>query len=198
MLQALILAGGQSRRMGTDKAHITVSGATQLDRTCALAAQFTDHVFVSVRDLATADSLRRRYSLIADVPDAEGPLAGVLAAFKLDPVADWLVLACDLPRLDAPTLDALTRAAAQDSQSAAIAIGSEVHDGLPEPLCAIWRSSLSDLVHQRVAAQKYCARKCLILGNCSVIPAVSPGALANMNTPADLAELTTALSTGSP
>ncbi|MFK8053193.1 MAG: molybdenum cofactor guanylyltransferase [Woeseiaceae bacterium] len=194
-LKALVLAGGQSRRMGRDKAHVSLSGVTQLDRTCALAKQVTEQVFVSVRNLETADELRRRYALIADVPGAEGPLAGVLAAFESDPQADWLVLACDLPKLDLATLAVLVRSAAEDGQSKALAMGSEVHDGLPEPLCAIWRSTLKGLIQQRVAAQRYCARKCLILGDCRIIPPVSPGALANMNTPEDLAALMVEAST---
>ena len=99
--RALILAGGESRRMGRDKAAIEVGGQPLLSRTAELAARIADSVHVGVRDANDADALRRRYALIEDLPGGHGPLGGIAAALEQDPAADWLVLACDLPHLDA-------------------------------------------------------------------------------------------------
>lgn len=184
-LNAVVLAGGESRRMGEDKAQISLSGQTQLERVCALADDVCDNVFVSVRNFESADALRKRFPLLQDVEDAAGPLAGILAALLHDPTSDWLVLACDLPLLDNATLSALASAAKADRESAAIAIGSEQQTGLPEPLCAVWRANMIELIRARLANDQLCARKCLILSGARIIAPVTAGALDNMNTPED-------------
>ena len=49
------------------------------------------------------DDLSARIRL-ADVPDARGPMAGVLAAMRWAPRATWLVAACDLSDMSADAL----------------------------------------------------------------------------------------------
>jgi len=39
------------------------------------------------------------------VPDAQGPMAGLLAAMRWNPRASWLVAACDLPELSEAALE---------------------------------------------------------------------------------------------
>ena len=181
---ALVLAGGQSRRMGEDKAAIVVDGQPLLARTAALAAPFCDAVHVSVRTAADADALRRRWPLIEDATDGQGPLAGVLAALRARPDADWLVLACDLPRLDHATLEALLEAAASAADAPAIAMASE-RDGTPEPMCAVWRAGMAPRIAARLAEDRRCARRCLIDAGVPTVTPVTAGALANMNVPED-------------
>ena len=101
----LVLAGGESRRMGRDKAEIRIDGETQLERTAALLARHTERVSVSRR--RADDPAPEGYAVIADEPAASGPIAGIAAALRARPDADWLVAACDLPRLDDATLTAL-------------------------------------------------------------------------------------------
>lgn len=185
---ALLLAGGESRRMGTDKAAIEVGGQSMLERTAALAADVSDAVFVSVRDAATSDALRRQWPLIEDAPDGVGPLAGILAALRQHEDVDWLVLACDLPKLDIATLRALRDAAAQQPEATALAMRSE-RDGTPEPLCAVWRAPMREHIEDRLAADLRCPRRLLLDSGVPLVDAVTPGALANMNAPEDLAAL---------
>jgi molybdopterin-guanine dinucleotide biosynthesis protein A len=183
----LVLAGGESRRMGRDKAGIRIDGQTQLERTTELLAQHAEQVSVSRRradDPAPGDC-----PVIADDPAARGPVAGIAAALRARPDADWLVAACDLPRLDHATLAALTDFAGRHPDAPAVAMRSE-HDGLPEPLCAIWRAGMLPDIEAAVADARYCPRKMLIRAGVPLLDAVSPGALANMNTPDDLAQLT--------
>ncbi|MEL7297839.1 MAG: molybdenum cofactor guanylyltransferase [Pseudomonadota bacterium] len=188
-LTTLVLAGGESRRMGRDKAGITNDGLTQLERTVQLARSVSDEVFVSVRRVADADAQRRAFALIEDDTRASGPLAGILAALTLMPERDWLVLACDLPRLDAPTLSALQAAAIEDSDSPAIAIASEQDGALPEPLCAVWRAAMLPTILSQSDAGKFCPRKCLLIAEARKLAPVTTGALDNMNTPEDLARI---------
>ena len=188
-LNALILAGGDSRRMGRDKASIAHDGVTQLERTAQLAQTISDEVFVSVRRLADADAQRRAFPLIEDDARAAGPLAGILAALTFMPERDWLILACDLPRLDAATLSALQVAAKEDADSPAIAMASEQDRVLPEPLCAVWRVEMLPTILSQSAAGRFCPRKCLLVAEARNLTPVTAGALDNMNTPEDLARI---------
>ena len=183
--QALILAGGVSSRMGQDKAALPDEhGRPLLARIATLASQISERVMVSVADDNFADELRRQWPLIADDPRGKGPLAGILAALRSAEDTQWLVLACDLPMLDIATLEQLLAIAAQHADAPAVAMRSE-HDQLPEPMCAIWRPAMQPRILDAFAAQRYCARKCLIMANAILVDPVTPGALENMNTPQD-------------
>ena len=131
----LILAGGQSTRMQRDKAALKYRGRTQLDRAFELASRHVAKVFVSVRANQTLDAARAQRPLIVDAVPGEGPIAGIRSAMAAYPGAAWLVLACDLPFLNTQTLAHLLQARAV--KRAATAYLSS-HDGLPEPLCAIY------------------------------------------------------------
>lgn len=187
-LHALVLAGGRSSRMGRDKASVVIEGRTLLDRTVELARDVASDVFVSVRSLDDADGPRAAHPRIADSAHGEGPMAGILAALEHAPHVDWLILACDLPRLDGATLAALRERAGEDPESNAVAMKSE-RDGLPEPMCAIWRATMRDQILARFAEQRFCARKTLIIAGATLVEAVTPGALDNMNTERDLADI---------
>jgi len=99
-LLGLVLAGGRSKRMRTDKAALLYGGRSQLERAMALIAPHVARAYVSVRADQGSDPLRARFSQIPDSHENLGPIAGLLAAQARHPEAAWLVLACDLPLLD--------------------------------------------------------------------------------------------------
>jgi molybdenum cofactor guanylyltransferase len=145
----LILAGGSSTRMQRDKAALTYRGQSQLDRAFELAQRHVAEVFVSVRSNQAHDPARARHPLIVDCVAGEGPIVGIRSALTARPDAAWLVLACDLPFLSDATLDTLLRE--RDPASPATAYRS-VHDGKPEPLCAIWEPVSAALLAEYQAA----------------------------------------------
>jgi molybdopterin-guanine dinucleotide biosynthesis protein A len=113
-----------------------------------------------------------------------GPIAGIVAAMRLDPAADWLVLACDLPRLDAATLAHLISSKQSDEKF--LAYRSEF-DGLPEPLCTLYSQAALPILEQAQADDFSCPRKILIRNDCRLLEPVTPRALDNANTPEDWA-----------
>ena len=95
-LSAVLLAGGESRRMGTDKAMILFRGKPlwqiQLETLRRLRPA---EIFLSVR---TDPSWRPRdVQFIADVPPSRGPLSGIAASLVNIRTAHLLVLAIDMP-----------------------------------------------------------------------------------------------------
>ncbi|MGO4501393.1 MULTISPECIES: NTP transferase domain-containing protein [unclassified Dyella] len=178
-LYGLLLSGGASQRMRQDKAALDYQGEPQLLRAWRLLESVTERAFVSVRESQRDDALRVTLPQIVDSYDAVGPVAGILSAQERHPDAAWLVLACDLPLLDNDTLRRLIDA--RDPQADATVFASS-HDGLPEPLCAIWEPRSHALLRQRYENGSYCPRKALMQSNIILLPA--PGdALDNVNTP---------------
>ena len=193
-LYGLVLAGGRSTRMGRDKAALAYGdGPPQLERAMALIAPHVQQAYVSVRADQRADPLRARFAQVTDGHAALGPIAGILAAQARHPEAAWLVLACDLPLLDAATLEHLLRA--RDPRRAATAYRSS-HDGLPEPLCAVWEPHTHQPLTEYVAAGRDCPRKFLINADTLLLDEPNPQALDNVNTPRDHASVSGELRRG--
>ncbi len=179
-LYGLVLAGGRSSRMRQDKAALGYHGRTQLEWAMALLTPHVERAFVSVRADQQHDPVRSRFECILDTQDNLGPIAGIVAAQARHPDAAWLVLACDLPFLDEGTLEALL--AARDTRSLATAFRSS-HDGLPEPLCAIYEPGSRAAIAAYLQTGKICPRKFLIKSGAHLIDEPNPRALDNVNTP---------------
>lgn len=98
-----VLIGGKSSRMGSPKHLIRQNGKTWLERTVELLRPVTCQIAVLGAG-QIPDDLSDRVQL-PDVPDAEGPMAGVLAAMRWAPQASWLVVGCDYPHLSREAID---------------------------------------------------------------------------------------------
>ncbi len=186
----LVLAGGRSTRMGRDKAALGWQGRPALDRAFELLAAVTKRAFVSLRADQAADPLRAGRPHILDGEAGSGPVAGIMAAQAAHPEAAWLVLACDLPFADHATLEHLLSRRAPDQLATAY---RSAHDGLPEPLCAVWEPTSRKPLAEFVAAGRHCPRKFLIQSDAALIDLPDPCALDNVNTPAELAAARAAL-----
>ena len=189
-LLGLVLAGGRSTRMHTDKAALLYGGRSQLERAMALIAPHVTRAYVSVRADQSTDPLRARFPQIRDAHENLGPIAGLLAAQARHPEAAWLMLACDLPLLDELTLAHLVRSRAPERVATAY---RSSHDGLPEPLCAIWEPRSAAPLAAYVASGRQCPRRFLLGADTCLIDEPNPGALDNINTPEEYRSAMTTL-----
>ncbi|HXI79113.1 MAG TPA: NTP transferase domain-containing protein [Steroidobacteraceae bacterium] len=179
-VHGLILAGGSSSRMQRDKAALQYRGKSQLDRAFELAARHVSRVFVSVRPSQVGDPARARHPMIVDSIAGEGPIVGIRSALAAHPQVAWLVLACDLPFLSDAALSQLLRE--RDPTAVATAYRS-THDGLPEPLCAIWEPAAAAALAAYEAEGGRCPRKFLIRQAVPLLEPKDRRALDNVNTP---------------
>ena len=130
-LTAFILAGGQSRRMGADKAFVEFHGKTLLARALALARSVTPEVLIvgeRARFVAFAP-------VVEDIYPDHGPLGGIHAALTASASELNLVLAVDTPLLTPALLRFLVE---QARACSAVATVPRVAGGY-QPLCAIYR-----------------------------------------------------------
>ncbi len=182
-LHGLVLAGGESRRMGTDKALLRHGTQTQLSYAVELLQRSLNKVFVSARSGQAGDPERSQYPLVVDRYSDMGPIAGILSAMEEYPDTDWLVIACDLPNITDRTIATLLDA--RSSTDPFVAYKSS-RDGLPEPLCAIYAANSRKIIDKFVSQQIVCPRKMLIRSATHLLEPNDPSALDNMNTPDDL------------
>jgi molybdopterin-guanine dinucleotide biosynthesis protein A len=168
--------------MRRDKAALEYRGRTQLEDAYDLLASVTQRAFVSVRPDQVNEPLRQRFPQIVDEQTDLGPLAGILAAQRAYPEAAWLVLACDLPFLDTAILRHLLER--RDRQGYATAFSS-THDGLPEPLCALYEPKSAATLARFATGGKSCPRKFLIEHQATLLEPLRAEALDNVNSTTD-------------
>lgn len=181
-LYGLVLAGGESRRMGRDKGALELDGEPLAVRAHRLLRGVVSDVRVSVR---AAQATRAPYSalpLTLDTGELPGPAAGLVAAWAERPCVALLVLAVDMARVDAALLERLI--AARDP--AALATAFAHADGTPEPLCTIWEPAARGLMTAPAAGAGISLRRILEHGHARLIPAPDPARLVSVNAPEDL------------
>jgi molybdopterin-guanine dinucleotide biosynthesis protein A len=189
-LTGLVLAGGQSRRMGADKGALVVHGRTQAEYCLDLLATCCATARVSVRPSQATIAPYADLPLVLDGGDRLGPAAGLLAAWDRDPSKALLVIAVDLPYLSAAMLADLVRR--RDPAAAATAFRHA--DGVIEPLCTIWEPRLRAVV--AAAGPNPSLRRILEGADVRTRPVPGSRELRNINTPAALAEVRGELACG--
>jgi molybdopterin-guanine dinucleotide biosynthesis protein A len=180
-IAGLVLAGGQSRRFGGQKALAMLGGETLVARMARMLGQDCGSIAISGSEALFGPA----WPALPDPPGApSGPLAGVLAGLRWASSlgAEWLVTApCDTPLLP----DDFTRqliAGAQQAKAGMAVFASA--DGL-HPLTAAWRTSLLPALEQALQARHPPAHE-LAEQLAAARVLVAPEHLINVNTPEDL------------
>ena len=191
-LHGLVLAGGESRRMGRDKAALDYAGRTQLEVAFERVSRHCEQAWISVRAAQAHDPVRAALPRIVDGTVGQGPIAGIAAAQAEHPDAAWLVVACDLPFLDDTTLEFLVAARGRGPVTAF----RSARDGLPEPLCAIYEPETREAILEFVGAGRHCPRKFILSTSAPLLELPHGAALDNVNTPEEYAAARTRLGAG--
>lgn len=190
-LETIILAGGQSRRMGRDKALLTIDGITLLEKTVAIAKNVSQKVWL-------VTPWRDEYQKIftgtvqwLDDPKQEGGLVALALALAKISASDWvLVLACDLPYLHQKQLQLWVANLENIPEQYSAALVKREH--FYEPLCGFYRvtnqASLAKFIANGGRSfQKWLANEQVFPLN--IAPELSEKILFNCNTPEDFATL---------
>lgn len=178
----VVLTGGDSRRMGRDKALVEVGGRTlAVGVARVLRDAGADKVFAVGGDLDALGDLG-----LPAVPDefpGEGPVGGLLTALSYASSPLVAVLACDLPAA-APSAVRLVVAALDADPDLACAI--PMVQGRSEPLHGAWRRSSRPQI-QAMFERGERAMHRIIAGLAGIaVHGVDPAAVADVDTPADL------------
>lgn len=143
ILTAVLLAGGESRRMGTDKAMLMIAGEPLWARQLRVLREVgPEAVAVSAR--ARPAWCPREMEVILDGEPSRGPLSGVAAALGGMRTSHLLVLAVDLPRMTAEQLRKICRQARPGC--GVVPVRQERF----EPLCAVYPKAAAALAVEAV------------------------------------------------
>lgn len=144
----LVLAGGRSRRMGIDKARLTVEGEPLLARQLRLLAELgAAERLVSVAPGPRPADWPAGVGRVVDRVSEAGPLAGMAAGLPAARSPWVLVLAVDLPGL---TVDFLGRLLARAAAGGGPGVVPQTDAGW-EPLAAVYPARLAALAAERLS-----------------------------------------------
>jgi len=174
----LVLSGGKSTRMGTDKSLIEYHGLPQREHLYHLLSKVCEQTFISLRPEQEAKT-PFGFATIADEDKFRGPFNGILSAHNRHPEVAWLVLACDLPLMDLDALEQLIEE--RNPEKLATAFANE-QDPLPEPLCAIWEPhALKKAISYLDDGNGTCPRKFLIKNDTKLVFPKNKNVILNAN-----------------
>lgn len=182
-VNGLVLAGGYSTRMGTDKGLLVYHDVPQREFVFNLLAQHCTSVFTSCRaDQAVPNKLNP----IRDTFDIRGPLNGILSAFHYEHDVAWLVVAIDMPFVDSQVIDTLL--SHRDVKCVATCYFNR-DTQLPEPLLTLWESHAYPLLQQFSKSGHVSPREFLRTHPVRMIEPPNDKTLINVNRPQDASSI---------
>ena len=192
-VKGLVLVGGKSTRMGTDKSELNYYGKPQKEHVKELLEENLLDTYYSVRDFSTALEMTNnssnvtlsaveRSQITKEIPDVFlnlGPFGGICSVFQKDPNSALLVLATDLPFVDKSLIRQLLEK--RNPSKIATAIKGRNKEFV-EPLITIYEPKAYPILLQYLAQGYSCPRKVLINSDVEIVE-VDDNLIRNVNTP---------------
>jgi len=188
-LIGVVMCGGESKRMGSDKGLLRQRGKSWASIAYEKLEHITPDVSLSINS-NQLNSYRKIFplkKLIADSVKCKGPLAGLLSAHKSKPESDILLLACDMVKMDIQTLKMLGEEYERNEAEHDFYVFRNY--GEYEPLAGIYTSNGIEKVfslYRDGALTKHSMKHILENGNTYAIDTTDSSALTNFNSPTDL------------
>lgn len=179
---ALILAGGESRRMGQDKASLLLGEQTLLQRVTGVVQPLFSEVIVSVRQpRADCD-----FPQVGDDPQHAGPLAGLAAGLAHSRTAWVFLVACDMPFVTRQLIEKIAKF--RNGVDAVV----PVVQGYPQPLAAFYATRILGQLHElqrgdgKQSLRELLKKLTVRYVNETEIQATGPGEFFDLDTPQDV------------
>ena len=160
----LVVCGGQSTRMGTDKSMLTYYDKPQRYHLYDLLSPLCEKVFISCNENQSGN-ITGGYDYISDLPRYKkaGPIASLLSAFEKYPTKNILLVGCDYPFLSENELGDFLNYC--DAKNNAVSFCNK--DDFYEPLLAWYPHHLSESLKVMVKVKQYSLQQ--FLRNCNAI-----------------------------
>tara|TARA_R110002124_G_scaffold60636_6_gene166235 strand:+ start:29 stop:613 length:585 start_codon:yes stop_codon:yes gene_type:complete len=191
----LIVCGGKSSRMGTDKSLITYHNLPQRQYLHQLLEEVTPEIFVSInsdQQISAFDNL----NYIVDIPKyaTVGPMAALLTFFEMNPNQDILIIGCDYPLLTLPNIQNFLSA----TQRNGIASAFYNQNGFYEPLVAWYSDKAYPLLLEQFETGNYSLQYFLHEHQAEKYFPENGTCLLNANTPEDFEKIKNIIDAGRP
>ncbi|MCR8850921.1 molybdenum cofactor guanylyltransferase [Rossellomorea sp. SC111] len=152
-IAGVIVAGGQSRRFGSDKAFTLYKGKPFFQHSLQAVSSFADEVII-----VTSARLFPRFGALPNIQVVEdvdefkgcGPLAGIYTAMS-EYQAEWYaVLPVDVPLVTSSLMDRLVSKVDERYDAIVPVIGGKL-----QPLLALYRESVKETIHDQLVKEDY-------------------------------------------
>lgn len=132
----LVVAGGQSRRMGTDKRQLFVGGQTWLQRIVERLSEVVDPVVVALGEGESTPPWYPEALVVRDRVSGEGPLRGIEAGLTAvqDRCESVFITSCDVPLIRAAVISRMVDALPRDFDAVVVRQANRV-----QPFCGVYR-----------------------------------------------------------
>jgi len=137
---AVILTGGESKRMGSDKASVVLSGKSLLGHVLAQLEPLFSEILISVREIRSDIT----YPQIVDGAEDRGPMVGIKSALEAVKTEWVFVIACDMPFISTGLIQYLAGIRSQHDAVVPFAFDR------PQPLFGFYNKTCLPLVEARM------------------------------------------------
>ena len=179
-VQAFILAGGQSSRMGTDKALVPFRGMPMMQHSIRLLSE----LFTSITIVSNHESHHEfGLEVIPDAFEKTGPLGGIIAGLRNSTTEMNFFMACDMPMVTSRIIKSLLEAVNTNGCITAS------YNGKSETLCTLYPKSALPLLEEMASKQQHRLYDMLDALKANVMDVThlcESNPFININTPAEL------------
>jgi molybdenum cofactor guanylyltransferase len=180
-LSAILLAGGRSSRMGTDKALLTMGSETVLESTVALLSPLFEEVLVVVDKKSKCDGLNlKKAKICEDIFESRGPLGGLYTGLSYANFHVTVAFTCDMPFVDEVLIEQLIRYYQKEEDAVYI----EDSEGKQYPFPGIYTRACKQIAHLLMEGDDFSMKRFLemIISNPLILQKEERKVLTNMNT----------------
>ena len=183
-LLAVVLCGGESKRMGSDKGLLQLNGKTWAEHVVQQLKEEGLRVVISINETQqeSYSKIFKKEELVVDQLPMHGPLNGLLTAHQQNLQKDILLIACDLIDMDKSILEELINSYEKNEAD----YFAYEENNFFQPLCAIYTSTgLQSLLHRVMSGSlpNYSFQYILNNSNTHRLYSSFKKAFANHNTP---------------
>lgn len=162
---AVILTGGKSSRMGTDKALLNIGENTFLEEVYNKFKPYFQTIIMSLAEKGKYDHLNLDVLEIEDIIDHIGPLGGVYSVFQQTDLSEIFVVSVDTPLVNMKAVSAIIELC-DDSDICII----EQNDLSLEPLFGVYKRSCIKYIEELISKKNYSMHRMLGMANLKKIP----------------------------
>ena len=147
---AIVMAGGQSSRMGTDKSMLSIDGLSIIETICEQLRDSFDEMLISANQVDKFEFLG--LNVVPDKVPEQGPLMGLASTLEVSRSEYNFVVACDIPQINLAYVNRMLTEAIESQADIVVPVtGKEKY----EPLFAIYRKSALEAINKTLSSGKY-------------------------------------------
>ena len=192
----VILAGGKSSRMGTDKALLEYDGKQFIEQIAKELSSFEERIIARGTNSRFSDSIEEDWTVIPDIYPDHGPIGGLHAALSACRSDALFVVTCDMPLFNKSLAERLcaemqigegseTNSDGEyvDAYDVILSVGD---NGKIHPLCGVYRKSALSVLEEQIVSDRNRVMEALKKLRVKYVTIDSPDQvkqLANINTP---------------